>query len=95
MIEPELSTPAEARAWAMAVALRERGLISAEDWERGLAGADDPEAAALVALERLAVKRGLTDPAALARRRDDWRRAAERTPHGRPVELGRQPALRP
>ena len=82
MTEPELSTPAEARAWAMAVALEEGGFISSAEWDRALASGH-----ALAALERLATEKRLADAVTLARAREDWRRAAERTPHGLPVEL--------
>ena len=42
----------------------------------------------LAALERLVTAKGLTDPAALAERKDDWADAYRHTPHGKPVELG-------
>ena len=38
-------------------------------------------------LERIVAEKGLTDAAALARTRDAWERACERTPHGTPIEL--------
>ncbi|HEX5876990.1 MAG TPA: nitrile hydratase accessory protein, partial [Actinomycetota bacterium] len=41
----------------------------------------------LAALERLIADKRLSDPAELARYRDAWKRAADRTPHGTPIEL--------
>ena len=38
-------------------------------------------------LERLVASKGVTDSAMLARYRDAWEHAAERTPHGSPIEL--------
>ena len=41
----------------------------------------------LAALERLVAEKGAADPAALARYRAAWQRAARRTPHGAPIAL--------
>src|SRR4051812_26430358 len=41
----------------------------------------------LAALERFVCARGLTDAGTLAAHRAAWARAAERTPHGTPIEL--------
>jgi hypothetical protein len=41
----------------------------------------------LATLERMVTTRALADTAALNRTRHAWERAAERTPHGRPIEL--------
>ena len=41
----------------------------------------------LAALEGLVASKGLTDAKTLARYADGWGRAAERTPHGTPIEL--------
>jgi hypothetical protein len=41
----------------------------------------------LAALERIVAEKGVTDRAALARYRDAWDHAADRTPHGAPIEL--------
>jgi len=38
-------------------------------------------------IERIVAEKGVTDTAALARYRDAWDRAAERTPHGAPITL--------
>ena len=41
----------------------------------------------LAALERLVAEKGVTEPRTLARYRDAWDHAADRTPHGAPIEL--------
>ena len=41
----------------------------------------------LAALERIVAEKGATDAPTLARYRDAWDRAADRTPHGTPIEL--------
>ena len=41
----------------------------------------------LAALERLVAEKGVADAATLARYADAWERAADRTPHGTPIEL--------
>ncbi|HEY1543234.1 MAG TPA: nitrile hydratase accessory protein, partial [Xanthobacteraceae bacterium] len=41
----------------------------------------------LAALERLVAEKGVTTPETLARYHDAWDRAADRTPHGEPIEL--------
>ena len=41
----------------------------------------------LETLERLVTEKGLTDDAALERYRHAWAHAAQRTPHGTPIEL--------
>jgi hypothetical protein len=52
----------------------------------------DPAAArrateAVAALEKLVAEKGVTMQATLARYRDAWDRACDRTPHGKPIEL--------
>ena len=41
----------------------------------------------LNALERLVAEKGVTDAATLARYQHAWDHAADRTPHGEPIEL--------
>jgi hypothetical protein len=41
----------------------------------------------LATLERLVAEKGVADSQTLARYRDAWDRAADRTPHGMPIEL--------
>lgn len=88
-----------ARAFALAVALNERGLFSWSEWAEALGAATaqaddrdpaDPEAywrCWLAALEELLARKAVARPAELAELQEAWRRAAEATPHGEPVEL--------
>ena len=85
--------PWEAEAFALAVALQERGMFTATEWAEALGAeiARTPDAPYyrqwLAALEGLVAAKGLTDTETLARYADGWGRAAERTPHGTPIEL--------
>ena len=87
--ERVFAEPWEAQAFALVVALNERGVFSWSEWSEAVAAA--PEEGYyerwLATLERLLTERGVADAAALARYRGAWARAAERTPHGTPIEL--------
>jgi nitrile hydratase accessory protein len=87
--EPVFAEPWEAQAFALAVSLSERGLFTWSEWTDAVAAA--PEEGYyerwLATLERLVVARGATDDDALERHRHAWEHAAERTPHGTPIEL--------
>lgn len=98
--EPVFREPWEAHAFAMALALHERGSFTWSDWSADLASEietaaipGDPDTGDtyyqhwLAALERMIVKKGLASPQELNRYRDAWDRAAERTPHGQPIDL--------
>ena len=97
---PVFRAPWEAQAFAMALALHERGVFTWSEWAEALgqeikrAQADgDPDTGEtyyrhwLAALERIVAEKGITDETALARYRDAWDHAADRTPHGTPIEL--------
>jgi len=97
---PVFREPWEAQAFAMAVALHERGLFAWSEWTVVLGdeikraqAKGDPDTGDtyyrhwLAALERIVAEKGVTDVAALARYRDAWEHAAERTPHGAPIML--------
>ena len=84
----------------MTLALHDRGLFSWPEWAAALAdvirraqAAGDPDTGEtyyrhwLAALERIVAEKGVTDAPTLARYRDAWDRAADRTPHGTPIEL--------
>lgn len=92
--------PWEAHAFALTLMLHERGAFSWPEWTSALAteiedaqAAGDPDTGEtyyrhwLAALERLVAERGLADPPTLLRYRDAWAHAADRTPHGSPIEL--------
>src|ERR1700681_1100891 len=97
---PVFREPWEAQAFAMALTLHERGLFTWNEWAATLAdeikraqAAGDPDTGEtyyrhwLNALERIVAEKGVTDPQTLARYRDAWDHAADRTPHGTPIEL--------
>jgi nitrile hydratase accessory protein len=97
---PVFREPWEAQAFAMAVALHERGLFTWSEWAQVLGEeiksaqhAGDPDTGAtyyrhwLAALERIVAAKGVADRTMLARYHDAWDRAADRTPHGTPIEL--------
>jgi nitrile hydratase accessory protein len=97
---PVFRAPWEAQAFAMALTLHERGLFTWTEWAATLAdqikraqAAGDPDTGEtyyqhwLATLERLVAEKGVTSTAMLARYRDAWDHAADRTPHGTPIEL--------
>jgi nitrile hydratase accessory protein len=97
---PVFREPWEAQAFSMALALHQRGLFTWSEWAATLAdeikraqAAGDPDTGEtyyrhwLAALERLVAEKGIASRDTLARYRDAWDRAADRTPHGTPIEL--------
>jgi nitrile hydratase accessory protein len=97
---PVFREPWEAQAFALAVALNERGLFTWSEWAAALGeeikraqAAGDPDLGNtyyrhwLVALERILAAKGVASGAMLERYRDAWDHAADRTPHGSPIEL--------
>ena len=97
---PVFREPWEAHAFAMALTLHERGLFSWPEWAATLAeeilraqGAGDDDTGEtyyrhwLATLERLVAEKGVASSDTLTRYRDAWDHAAERTPHGQPIEL--------
>jgi nitrile hydratase accessory protein len=97
---PVFREPWEAEVFALALSLNERGLFTWKEWAATLGeeikkaqAAGDPDTGEtyyrhwLNALERIVAAKGLADAGKLARTRDAWERACERTPHGTPIEL--------
>src|SRR6188508_2175433 len=97
---PIFREPWEAQTFAMTLALYERGLFTWPEWAATLAdeikraqAAGDPDTGEtyyrhwLNALERIVAAKGLADGTMLARYRHAWHHAADRTPHGTPIEL--------
>ena len=97
---PVFREPWEAQAFAMALALHERGVFTWSEWadtlsseiKRAQAGGDPDTGETyyrhwLAALERLIAAKGVTTSETLHRYRDAWDHAADRTPHGAPIEL--------
>jgi nitrile hydratase accessory protein len=97
---PVFREPWEAQAFAMALALHEKGVFTWKEWAAALASeikraqaAGDPDTGEtyyrhwLNALERIVTEKGATDTETLRRYHDAWDHAADRTPHGVPIEL--------
>ena len=97
---PVFREPWEAQAFAMALALHERGVFTWSEWAAALAieikhaqAAGDPDTGEtyyshwLNALERLVADKGVTTSETLHRYHDAWDHACDRTPHGKPIEL--------
>jgi nitrile hydratase accessory protein len=97
---PVFRAPWEAQAFALAVALHERGAFTWKEWAATLAemiaeaaARGEPDTGEryyehwLAALERIAAAKRLVDGAGLDRRRRQWEDAARRTPHGQPIVL--------
>jgi nitrile hydratase accessory protein len=97
---PVFREPWEAQAFAMALTLHERGLFTWKEWAATLAdeikraqAEGDPDTGEtyhrhwLATLERLVAEKGVASPAVLRRYHDAWDHAADRTPHGSPIEL--------
>jgi nitrile hydratase accessory protein len=97
---PVFREPWEAHAFAMALTLHERGLFSWTEWAATLAeeisraqAAGDADSGEtyyrhwLATLERLVAEKGVASSDTLDRYRDAWDHAADRTPHGMPIEL--------
>ena len=97
---PVFREPWEAQAFAMALTLHDRGLFTWNEWAATLADEikraqanGDPDTGEtyyrhwLATLERLVAEKGVASPATLRRYHDAWDHAADRTPHGSPIEL--------
>ena len=97
---PVFREPWEAQAFAMTLALHERKLFTWPEWAATLAdeikkaqAAGDPDTGEtyyhhwLAALERIVAEKGVADAKMLDRYYDAWDHAADRTPHGEPIEL--------
>lgn len=92
--------PWQAQVFALAVKLSEQGHFTWKEWAAALAeelksvaSCGEPDDGSryyhhwLAALEYLVTTKGLSDPAALVARKEEWAEAYRRTPHGKPVEL--------
>jgi nitrile hydratase accessory protein len=97
---PVFREPWEAQAFAIALALHARGLFTWSEWAAALAdeikraqASGDPDTGEtyyrhwLACLERLIAAKGVASTDIQHRYRDAWDHAADRTPHGQPIEL--------
>ena len=100
---PVFREPWEAQAFAMALALHERGLFTWSEWAATLGeeikraqAAGDPDTGEtyyshwLATLERLVAAKGVATADLMHRYRDAWDHASDRTPHGKPIELTKE-----
>ena len=97
---PVFRAPWEAHAFAMALALHQKGLFAWSEWSAML-GEEIKKAQAagdsdtgetyyhhwLATLERMVTEKGTASAQALAQHYQAWERASHRTPHGKPIEL--------
>jgi len=97
---PVFRAPWEAHAFAMALALNEKGLFAWSEWSAMLGeeikkaqAAGDPDTGEtyylhwLATLERMVATKGATSSQTLAEHFHAWEKAMHRTPHGKPIEL--------
>jgi nitrile hydratase accessory protein len=98
--EPVFLEPWHAEVFSLAVALNRKGLFSWSEWVHVFSSAlrqipavvgETAEATYyrcwLAALEHLVAQRRLASREEMTARKEEWRRAYLRTPHGRPIEL--------
>ncbi|MEJ8853192.1 nitrile hydratase accessory protein [Variovorax robiniae] len=98
--EPVFREPWEAQAFAMAVSLHAQQLFTWPEWAAALAAQISSAQAAgdadlgdtyyrhwLATLEALVASKGAGSAEELERYRLAWDHAADRTPHGQPIEL--------
>jgi nitrile hydratase accessory protein len=98
--QPVFAEPWQAQAFAMTLQLHERGLFTWPEWAAALSARIAAAQAAgdadlgdtyyrhwLAALEGLVAAKGAAQDGELARTARAWDHAADRTPHGQPIEL--------
>lgn len=97
---PVFDAPWQAQAFAMTLTLHARGVFTWSEWAAALSdeikraqAAGDPDTGAtyyrhwLATLEHIVADKGVTTREVLHRTRHAWDHAADRTPHGQPIEL--------
>ncbi|MHC1548510.1 nitrile hydratase accessory protein [Phyllobacterium sp. K27] len=98
---PVFAEPWQAEAFAMVVALHERGLFTWTEWAKALSSeleqsgrledASDYYQCWLAALESLITKKKVAPRADIDLLTHAWQRAALATPHGQPIRLENDP----
>ncbi|MDK4731282.1 nitrile hydratase accessory protein [Rhizobium sp. CNPSo 3490] len=98
---PVFPEPWAAEAFAITVHLLEKGLFSWAEWAETLSrelhqpgraeDGSDYFDCWVAALSDLLVSRGVADASLLLDLQKSWQRAAEATPHGKPIELANDP----
>lgn len=104
---PVFAEPWQAQAFALVVALQSKGVFTAQEWAQAL-GTEIREAVAAggcrdgsdyyerwcAALEHLLIAKGHASHEGVDARTAAWERAAEATPHGKPILLENDPLAR-
>lgn len=98
---PVFAEPWQAQAFALAVALNERGLFTWGEWAAALSRERASPGTAqdggdyyehwLAALETLLTEKGVAGPDVVEALTRSWQRAARATPHGQPIRLENDP----
>jgi nitrile hydratase accessory protein len=99
--DPVFPEPWAAEAFAMTVHLHERGLFAWSEWAEALSHELHKPGAAVdgsdyfdrwvAALSSLLAAKGIADSEVVLSLQQSWQRAAEATPHGKPIELVNDP----
>lgn len=99
--EPVFPEPWAAEAFAITVHLHERGLFTWNEWAETLSrelhkpgraeDGSDYFDCWVAALSAILVKLGVADADMILDLQQSWQRAAEATPHGKPIELANDP----
>jgi nitrile hydratase accessory protein len=97
---PVFAAPWEAQAFTTVLTLYDKGLFTWPEWAAALSNEIKTAQAAgdqdtgdtyylhwLAALEKIVAAKNVTTPEVLTRYHRAWEAAAERTPHGTPIEL--------
>ena len=101
---PSFCEPWEAQAFALVVALQDKGVFTAAEWAAALGAEVHSDHAApdghdyyehwLAALEKLLAAKDIASAAAIDQLAAAWERAAQATPHGKPILLENDPHRR-
>jgi nitrile hydratase accessory protein len=101
--DPVFAEPWQAEAFALTVHLFDRGLFTWAEWAEALssevkrphryADGHDYYDCWVEALSGLLESKGITDAATILGLQHSWQRAAEATPHGKPIERANDPLL--
>ncbi|MBO9124683.1 MULTISPECIES: nitrile hydratase accessory protein [unclassified Rhizobium] len=99
--EPVFPEPWAAEAFAMTVHLHERGVFAWTEWAEALSGELHKPGRAedgsdyfdcwVAALSSILVDCGIADAETIMGLQQSWQRAAEATPHGKPITLDSDP----
>lgn len=95
--EPVFRAPWEAQAFALAIALHDKGLFTWKEWvaefgaviggDAGRSAPEDYYHLWLDALERIVTHKSLVTVTEMVTRHEQWEKAAASTPHGKPILL--------